>query len=63
MNQYTQGTPEYKKKQKIMEAQIKGYTDVQTVQEAKQLIRFAYTREGIPLRYTKMGAFIKVFPA
>lgn len=62
-NHYSQGTLEYKKKQKIMEAQTKGFTDVDTIKEAKELIRFAYAREGIPLRYTQMGATIRIFPA
>ncbi len=63
MNPYNQGTPEYNQKQKIIEVKTQGFTDVQTIQEAKQLIRFAFTRERIPLRYTKMGAFIRVFSA
>ena len=59
-NHYSQGTLEYKQKQKVIEAQTKGFVDVQTVKEAKELIRFAYTREGIPLRYTQMGTTVRV---
>ena len=60
-NQYSQGTVEYK--QKVIEVQIRGFTDVESIKEAKDLIRFAYTREGIPLRYTWMGEMIRVLPA
>jgi len=63
VNHYTKGTNEYAQKQKIIEVQTKGFTDVQTIKEAKELIRFAYAREGIPLRYTQMGASIRIFPA
>jgi hypothetical protein len=63
INQYTPGTLEYKLKQKAMEVQTRGYTDVETVKQAKELIRFAYNREGIPLRYTQLGAIIRVLPA
>lgn len=63
VNQYTPGTLEYKLKQKVIEAQTRGYTDVETVKNAKELIRFAYTRERIPLRYTRMGATVRVLPA
>ncbi|MBB6446829.1 hypothetical protein [Bacillus benzoevorans] len=62
-NQYAPGTLQYKLKQKAMEAQTRGYTDVETVKQAKELIRFAYTMEGIPLRYTRLGAIIRVLPA
>ena len=41
-NQYSQGTVEYKRKQKIIEVQIRGFTDVESIKEAKDLIRFAY---------------------
>jgi hypothetical protein len=54
-NQYRQGTVEYKWKQKIIDVQLRGFTDVESIKEAKDLIRFAYTREGIQLRYTWMG--------
>lgn len=63
INQYTQGTLEYKQKEKVIEVQTQGFTDVETIKEVKDLIRFAYTREGIPLRYTQIGATIRVFPA
>ena len=63
INQYTQGTLEYKQKQKVIEVQSWGFTDVGNIKEANDLIRFAYTREGIPLRYTPMGATVRVFPA
>lgn len=63
VNHYPKGSHEYKQKQKIIEAQTKGFTDVQTIKEARELIRFAYAREGIPLRYTEMGAIIRIFPA
>ena len=56
INHYT----EYK--QKIKEAQTRGFTDVETIKEAKNLICLAYTREQIPLRLTRMGATVKVFP-
>jgi hypothetical protein len=62
-NQYRHGTVEYKQKQKVIEVQIRGFTDVESIKEAKDLIRFAYTREGIPLRYTWMGEMIRVLPA
>ena len=62
-NQYRQGTVEYKWKQKIIDVQLRGFTDVESIKEAKDLIRFAYTREGIPLRYTWMGEMIRALPA
>ena len=62
-NQYRQGTVEYKRKQKIIDVQLRGFTDVESIKEAKDLIRFAYTREGIPLRYTWMGEMFRVLPA
>ncbi|MFZ0444471.1 MAG: hypothetical protein WAM95_07520 [Bacillus sp. (in: firmicutes)] len=62
-NKYRQGTVEYKWKQKIIDVQLRGFTDVESIKEAKDLIRFAYTREGIPLRYTWMGEMIRVLPA
>ena len=62
-NQYSHGTVEYRRKQKIIEIQIRGFTDVESIKEAKDLIRFAYSREGIPLRYTWMGEMIRVLPA
>ena len=62
-NQYSQGTVEYRRKQKIIEVQLRGFTDVESIKEAKELIRFAYSREGIPLRYTWMGEMIRVLPA
>jgi hypothetical protein len=63
INHYRQGTLEYKWKQKIIESQTKGVSELKSLKEVKELIRFAYTREGIPLRYTQMGAIIRVFPA
>jgi hypothetical protein len=62
-NQYSRGTVEYKQKQKVIEVQIRGFTDVESIKEAKDLITFAYSREGVPLRYTWMGEKIRVLPA
>jgi hypothetical protein len=63
INHYTLGTFEYLHKEKIIEVQTKGFTDVRTIKEEKELIQFAYTREGIPLRYIRWGGVFRVLPA
>lgn len=63
VNYYTPGTFEYLQKEKIIEVQTKGYTDVISIKEVKELIQFAYAREGIPLRYVRWGGIFRVLPA
>lgn len=63
VNQYAPGTFEFRQKEKVIEVQTKGYTDVKTIQEVKELLQFAYAREGIPLRYVRWGGVFRILPA